>query len=155
MRHILIALLAIVTSAFPVAATEPVGKPVRIEFRRAEAEAAPGLIEFPDPDGEGSIYLRDKAEITNAEIAEAKLGYDTRGGAAVDIRLTEAGAAKLKKISRGHLEKRLAILIDGKLLMAPRIRSEMGSEAQITGRFSVAEAQRIADGIARGIEAAK
>jgi hypothetical protein len=54
-------------------------------------------------------------------------------------------------VTQQHLNKPVAILVDGKLLSAPTIQGRFGSAAIITGQFSQAEAERIA----QTIEAAK
>jgi preprotein translocase subunit SecD len=42
----------------------------------------------------------------------------------------------------------MAVLIDGAVVMAPVVRSPITDSAVITGNFTQAEAERIADGIA-------
>jgi len=41
----------------------------------------------------------------------------------------------------------LAVLVDGKVLSAPRLQDKISSRAVITGRISADEARRIARGI--------
>jgi preprotein translocase subunit SecD len=43
----------------------------------------------------------------------------------------------------------MAILLDGKVVMTPVVRSPITDSAMITGNFTRAEAERIADGIGK------
>ena len=52
---------------------------------------------------------------------------------------------------RKSLRKRLAILVDGKLIMAPFINGVIGKQCVITGRFTEAEVDRIVSGINSGV----
>jgi len=47
-----------------------------------------------------------------------------------------------------HIGKPVAILIDGDVALAPTVKSPIGAAAMITGDFTRADAERIADGIA-------
>ncbi len=47
-------------------AAEP---PARVEFRRAEWEAAPGLTAARPSPGDREVYLHDEVELTNADVA--------------------------------------------------------------------------------------
>jgi hypothetical protein len=127
---------------------------VKIEFRRAETEPATGLTRFTLPGYPDAFYLHPNAELTNADIAEAAAGLDERGRAVINIAFTAEGAKKMSKLSSSHLQKPLAILIDGKVTSAPRLQSTISERAQVSGVFTRAEARRISDGIMRGIESA-
>ncbi len=57
---------------------------------------------------------------------------------------TEEGGAKLTQANQG---KMLAVLVNGKVISAPTIRSKISEQAMITGQFTKAEAEKIAEGI--------
>jgi SecD/SecF fusion protein len=65
----------------------------------------------------------------------------------IDVRLNAAGANKMRTATREHLGKPVAILIDGDVVAAPTLKSAIGDAAVISGDFTQAEAQRIADGM--------
>ena len=59
----------------------------------------------------------------------------------IDIQLTDDGAKRLAAVTRGNIGKRLAIIINGKLCLAPRIASEIsGGQVVISGVFNKQEA---------------
>ena len=122
---------------------------VRLEFRRAEHEPGEGLTEVIE-DGSGRrIWLHEEAELSNEHIASARVPQDNLQ--VVDIALTEEGARRFATLTREHSGKRLAILLDGKMISAPVIREEItGGRAVLSGNFSPGEAKRIAAGLARG-----
>ncbi len=61
--------------------------------------------------------------------------------------MTEEAGQKLKVLTRQHLLKPLAILLDGKLLVAPKIRSTFSRRLQIAGHFDEEQAQQIAEAL--------
>ena len=61
------------------------------------------------------------------------------------ITLTDEGKTLFAKITREHIDQRLAIFIDGKLYEVPVIKMEIPSGTmQITGSFSKQEAEELA-----------
>jgi preprotein translocase subunit SecD len=63
----------------------------------------------------------------------------------IDIEFSELGKELFAAITKENINKRLAIVLDGKLYSAPVIRSEIpGGKAQITGSFTVEEANKLA-----------
>jgi len=120
---------------------------VRFEVRLAEA--APGLeLEPVIVQGSGErIYLHRAAILTNGDIATAEPAQDASGSFGVVVRLTAQGAAKMRQATTQNLGRRLAILLDGRVVVAPTVRSAIGTSAVISGGYSRVEAERIAAGI--------
>ena len=117
---------------------------VRFDVRLAEDNPAPGLREVVVSAGR-RIYLREEAVVTNSDIASARL---VEGGTfSIAITFTAEGAAKMSRASGSHVGKPLAILIDGKVVMAPVVRAAITTSAVISGDFTRAEAERIVAGI--------
>jgi serine/threonine protein kinase len=64
----------------------------------------------------------------------------------IQLRLTPAGAKRFEEISRILTGERLAILFDGRALVAPRVNGVISSgTVQITGRFTVEEIETLAN----------
>ena len=116
---------------------------VRIEFRRAEAEPAEGLTEAVIPGTTDKIYLYKLADVTNADIAKARSILDDQQKPAAEITFTAAGAKKMAKISELQIGKPLAIIIDGKVISAPVVRSPFSERAMISGNFTVKDVEKI------------
>jgi len=120
---------------------------VRFEVRLAEE--APGLELDPATvrDTGERIYLHRQAVLTNGDIASAETTADDGGFFSVVVRFTSDGAAKLSGISRQNIGRRLAIVLDGQVALAPVVRSPISTSAVISGGYAKAEADRIAAGI--------
>jgi preprotein translocase subunit SecD len=151
-----LAIVASVTAVLPSArALRAADKPalpaprVTVEFRLAENEPRAELVGMPVGDTDEQIYVTKTAALKNADIvkAEAKRSNLDQGSYDVEIEFTPAGAKKMEAISGANIGKRLAVLVDGKVLSAPRLQDKISSRAVITGRISADEARRIARGI--------
>jgi preprotein translocase subunit SecD len=65
----------------------------------------------------------------------------------VGIEFNASGAAKMRAATSSHIGKLLAILLDGRVVMAPVLRSPIGSSARISDHFTRAQAERIVMGM--------
>jgi hypothetical protein len=76
--------------------------------------------------------LLDHTAIQSATFDHNRLGYPE-----IEIAMTGAGARQFAEITRQHLHQRLAMVIDGKLWVAPVVQTEITEgKASITGAFS-------------------
>lgn len=124
------------------AADQP-SRPAPLEFRLAEERPAEGLVEAAVPGMDDKIYLRPTAELTQVDVADVKAARDERDSPQVELVFTAQGGAKMRKLTSSNNGKRLAILVGGKVVTAPTIRSTIGDRAVITGRFSPAEVEQM------------
>jgi hypothetical protein len=124
----------------------PVFAAVRFEIRLAEDQPAPGLIVAQVPQSDRFIYLHPEIVVNNDDIGEASVAQDG-GQSSINVRFLPPGAQRLEQATKAHVGRRVAILIDGRVAMALVVRAPIGEWAMITGPFSRAEAERIADGI--------
>ena len=86
------------------------------------------------------------------EIPEAEAISD-RNGLNVRLRLmmTHEGAAKWSAITRDNLDRCIAVSLDGKIISYPRVMNEItGGSTEITGNFTLPEAQYIAAVLSSG-----
>lgn len=120
---------------------------VRFEARLAEEAAADGLREVVIS-ADRTIYLHPETVVTNSDIAQARVVPGEAASAFnVAITFNADGAAKMFRATQGHLGRPLAILLDGKVVMAPVVRSAIRTAATISGDYSQADAERIVAGI--------
>ncbi len=91
-------------------------------------------------ENEGYYLLRESSVITGMDLKGATRGQDQFGQSSVNFSLKAAGAEKFGKATRENLQKRLAIVLDGKVKSAPVIRGEIRDHGEITGNFSIREA---------------
>lgn len=91
------------------------------------------------------------AVVRNSDIARAEVVAGTEPGTFdINITFTPEGARKLRAATAGNVGKTIELLIDGKVVMAPVVRSPIPSTSgasTITGRYTRAEADRIVSGI--------
>jgi preprotein translocase subunit SecD len=131
------------------AAPQPDRSGSGFEVRRAEDKPGEGLTEATVAGSARKVYLHREAALTGRDVTEARAIVDGTNGPAVEITLTEEGRKKLAKLTEGHQGKPLAILVNGKVLSAPVVRGTISQgKALISGRFTKAEAETIAKGIA-------
>jgi len=119
---------------------------VRFEVRLAEDSPAPSLREVTISGGR-RIYLHPEVVISNADIAHAEVAGGDGGPFGVSFTLTAEGAAKMQRATEGHIGRPLAILLDGEVAVAPVVRAAITTAGSLTGRYTRAEAERIAAGI--------
>jgi preprotein translocase subunit SecD len=123
---------------------------VRIEFRLAEDSRREGLSEVQHQGHPSKLYVQSEVIVANPEIDSAKAVRDDLGRPAVRLTLTEDGLKKLSVVAAANKMKRLAILVDGKALLAPVIEGPIDTrEVMITGALTEAETERIALAFAR------
>jgi hypothetical protein len=121
---------------------------VRFEVRLAEDKPAPGLREAKVSGSSGSVYLHDEVVVDNGDIAEARVVQGSSPSQyAIDVKFNAAGAEKMRAATGSDVGKLLAILLDGQVVMAPVLRSPIAASAVVTGNFTKAQAERIANGI--------
>ncbi|HEY1187099.1 MAG TPA: hypothetical protein VGE74_05545 [Gemmata sp.] len=122
-----------------------------LEFRRAEMEPGEGLTEAPVPGwGEVRIYLHRAADITVADVSEARVVTESREpDPVVELVFTAEGSKKMAALTEERREKRFAILLGGRVVSAPAVLAPITERVMITGAFTRAEA----DGLVRLISA--
>jgi preprotein translocase subunit SecD len=98
------------------------------------------------PGGTEKIYLHKAPDATNEDIAEVRAAEDSRKMPALEIVFTKEGAKKIAKLSEEHFDKPLAVLVDGKVVSAPVIKSKFSERALVTGKFTKEEVEKIVKG---------
>ncbi|RMF66314.1 MAG: protein translocase subunit SecD [Calditrichaeota bacterium] len=92
--------------------------------------------------------LKKEPEITGSMISNAnvQIGSNLQAGrAVVGMTLTSEGAKVFSKVTGANVGKRLAIVLDGKVVSIPNIQERIPSgRAQITGLSSIDEAKDLA-----------
>jgi SecD/SecF fusion protein len=90
-----------------------------------------------------ALRMGDKpyTEVYGDDLASAAMEFDKQGGPTVAFRLTPSGAQKMVRLTSvnqpiGEFHRRMAIIMDGKVISAPQLNSPISSQGQITGRFT-------------------
>jgi len=117
----------------------------KVEFRRAESKPGKGLEEAIVEGNKDKVYLHQNADLTNQDIDSAFVEkFESLNQYLINVMFTKEGSKKMTKLSKEHLHKPLAILIDGKVISAPIISSELSNSCVIAGYLKKEEAERIA-----------
>ena len=93
-----------------------------------------------------------RSAFTGKYIKDATVGYDKSSGrVTIDLVMTEKGTDLWAQMTSDNINRIIAMCIDGKVISAPRVISAitMGN-TQISGNFSVQEAEELASGIRAG-----
>ncbi|MEL6977077.1 MAG: protein translocase subunit SecD [Pseudomonadota bacterium] len=98
-----------------------------------------------------SIAVFDKIDIYGEQLAEAQQGTDQFGVIGVNIRFDASGARIFSEITRNNVNRRFAMILDGKVLSAPSIRVPiLDGAAIITGSFTPQSARALAVNLSSG-----
>ena len=117
-----------------------------LEIRAASSSAMSGWQQMTAPGGAAPVWVSPTNQLTSADVARAEARTLTNGGPAVGVVFTDAGAKKMAALSAAQLSKPIAILLDGRLVWAPVVRSAIEKEAVLTGGpggLTPAEIQRL------------
>jgi hypothetical protein len=121
---------------------------VRFEVRLAEDAATAGLREARISGSNRVVYLHRDIIVTNGDIAQSRVvAGDGASRFGVGVDFNPAGSEKMRRATANHIGRPLAVLIDGEVVTAPVLRSPISTSAVISGDYTRAEAERIADGI--------
>jgi len=105
--------------------------------RAVEIIGKTALLEFKDERGE--------TVLTGAHLKNAQVHFDRLGRPVVAISFDSEGAKLFAQATTANVGKPLGIYLDGKLISNPVVQEPiLGGEAQITGRFTLEEAQNLA-----------
>ena len=105
-----------------------------------------GKMILPDLYNEEIKYLLNKRALVGGEnLVDAKGSFDQTEGHAVSFRFDTEGAQKFGKITSDNVGNRLAVVLDGSVITAPRINSPItGGSGIITGNFNAQDAADLA-----------
>jgi len=146
----------------PERAIKIIGQTAHLEFKMVDDEAdiekalegilAPGreLTVLRNKQANGSytespIVLKRDALLTGEYVTDAKVLLDTWNQPYVSISFNARGGTIFTNLTGENVNKRMAIVLDGKVYSAPVIQERItGGRASITGNFDKAEARDLA-----------
>ncbi|HYT65211.1 MAG TPA: protein translocase subunit SecD [Vicinamibacterales bacterium] len=142
-------------------AKEIMGKTAVLEFKLVEAGPAskddllkqyngtlPGDLELLPGSGAetaASYYVVKKiAPVNGQDLRVAKPGLDENNQPAVHFELKSAGAQKFGKLSGDNIGRYLAIVLDNRVISAPRLEGRITDQGRISGGFTPESANDLA-----------
>jgi protein-export membrane protein SecD len=135
-----------------------IGETGKLEFKLVDpnangAEAAaskkvpPGdELVYSDRDPPVPYVLKEQVLVSGESLVDAQPGFDSRTGEpVVTFRFDSAGAKRFGRVTQDNVGLPFAIVLDNKVITAPVIREPiLGGTGQISGNFSVQEANDLA-----------
>lgn len=137
----------------PTRVRELIGKTAKLSFHLSQGRAqgpektsASSDIQVLSEYGADGVHHKIEREVllTGDELLDARVGHDQNGRAVVHFQLTSKGGRLFGDVTRANLHKLLAVVLDGKVLSSAEIQDVIYSSGQISGRFSVKEANDLA-----------
>jgi preprotein translocase subunit SecD len=145
-------------------AKEIIGKTAQLEFKLVEAgpgakddllkqyngnlpgdlEILPGSASASDQTSSAFFVVKKIAPVTGADLRVAKPGLDENNQPAVHFELKPAGAQKFGKLSGENIGRYLAIVLDNRVISAPRLEGRITDQGRISGGFTAETANDLA-----------
>jgi len=115
------------------------------ELRLASHEKVEGWERVPGPGPENTpVWISPEVALTNRDVARAWPARAPDGKPCVGVLFTEEGTLKMARLTKSHIGELLAVILDGRVTMAPMIRKEISRETMINGNFTEEETGSIA-----------
>jgi preprotein translocase subunit SecD len=87
----------------------------------------------------------------NRYIEKASQDFGYNGHPSIKFKLNAIGANRFAKLTRNNTGRPIPIIVNGKVISAPNVASEVeDGNVEISGAFTIAEAQDIANAISSG-----
>ncbi len=132
------------------------GKTAKLQFRFVDSsvsaepgKSVPGVDILPlQEDGKGRpehLAVKKQVIVSGENLVNAQPGFDQYNRPNVHFKFDSIGARKFGNATRNNVGKLFAIVLDDKIISAPRINEPIpGGEGTISGSFTVQEAQDLA-----------
>ena len=111
---------------------------------RALKGEVPGGFELREDEDGAPLLLDTEGALTGAILSDAWVEPGELGLPEVSFRLNRDGAKAFAQLTGANINRRLAIVLDGKVQSAPVIQSRIADSGRITGRFTREQANDLA-----------
>jgi len=107
--------------------------------------APPGFSILEDDKDPNLLYMINKRVMVSGEmLKDATSSFDRNNSPSVSFKLSALGGKKFGRVTGKNIGRDFAIVLDGKVVSAPTIQSQIFSSGQITGNFSLQETNDLA-----------
>jgi len=122
------------------------GSTAKMSFHLVAPSDGPGVTSLPMQDGSGVMPVEDQVALSGDRLDRAALAFDQQTGQPmISFGFDRAGAIRFGTLTAENVGQRFAVVLDGEVLTAPVIQQAIpGGQGQITGDFTVDEAQTLA-----------
>ncbi|MBL3284225.1 Protein-export membrane protein SecD [Rickettsiales endosymbiont of Paramecium tredecaurelia] len=109
-----------------------------VEENQSEQGVRGGMFVYDAENPEAKLLVRRKSIMTGESLKNAKVVFDQYNQPVIHFSLDAAGGKLFADATKEHTKKRLAIVLDSKLLSAPVINEPiLGGEGTISGNFTL------------------
>jgi len=95
-------------------------------------------------DGYKRYYLLGPVVVGGKHLVDARPSYNNVGKVTVSIKFNSDGARLFEAATIKNIGRQIAIVLDGVTISAPVVQERISGEGQITGNFTIEEANRLA-----------
>lgn len=113
---------------------------IPFEVRVVAATAAATTLAVRDEATGETLALREDVSLDNADLAAARV-VPTGATFGVEVTFTTAGTAKVRAVTRENVGRRIAVIVDGRVIASPVVRTEVADLGVLSGRYSRADAR--------------
>jgi preprotein translocase subunit SecD len=110
-----------------------------------DSQLLPGQPDSGAPN-QGQVWyiVSQIAAVTGRDLSGAQPSQDENGRPDIVFNLTRNGAARFSQVTGSNIGKRLAIILDNRVVSAPTIESQISDSGRITGSFTPQQAADLA-----------
>ncbi len=110
-----------------------------------DSKSPPGYVVLEEDKNSDRLYMVNKRIMVSGEmLKDASPTFDRNNSPSVSFQLSPLGGKKFGRVTGKHVGRAFAIVLDGKVVSAPVIQTQIFSSGQITGAFSVQETNDLA-----------
>jgi preprotein translocase subunit SecD len=141
----------------PAQLKELVGKTAKLTFHMVDSAMTASEAQAGTPPPGSAVYqsqqpnepaylLQIRSIVSGEDLVDAQPGFDQRSNEPiVSFRFNSSGAQRFGRVTQENVGRPFAIVLDDKVISAPVIREPiLGGSGQISGNFSVQEANNLA-----------
>ncbi len=110
-----------------------------------DSKAPPGFVKLQEDKNPDRFYMINKRVMVSGEmLKDASPTFDRNNSPSVSFQLSALGGKKFGRVTGKNIGRAFAIVLDGKVVSAPVIQTQIFSTGQITGSFTVQETNDLA-----------
>src|ERR1044071_728498 len=142
------AVATLITGPFNAKSAQPGSLEIRRvveEKNSASAEELP--VAHARAGGERSLRVMKESVLDSSDVARATAQKDAvTGDYGILVKLTEKGKERFAAVTEQSIGKRLAVIVDGKIVTAPVVRTKIpGGSMVVSGNMTAKEADELAE----------
>jgi preprotein translocase subunit SecD len=143
MRIVRLACVLAVLLANGCSSGVPVSQVSEIQLKEASDIQRDGMEALNLYGTDRTVYVAMNTLLGNDGISRVELTYDAEGNDAIMLHFTADGSNEVSGFTKSHTGTMIAIVIDGNLMLALPVRSEISGSAKISGGMSKTEVLRL------------